>query len=97
LVVQRTAVAAHGQGRADAGWRGSHEQTRFGFAASSALRYWPGVVRLVLPTLLDDAAHRRAEALLGIPFDEIVELWADFTAWQARLAGEALATVQHVS
>jgi hypothetical protein len=28
-------------------------------------------VRLVLPALLDEAAHRRAEAVLGIPFHEI--------------------------
>jgi len=95
--LEQSAVGAYRQGLIDAGWHGPHEQPRLGFVASSALRYWPGVVRLVLPTLLDDAAHRRAEALLGIPFDEIVELWADFTAWQARLADEALATVQDVS
>lgn len=91
--LERTAVAAYGQGLADAGWHGSHEETRFGFAASSALRYWPGVVRLVIPTLLDEDAHRRAEAVLGIPFDQIVDLWADFATWQARLAAEALTTV----
>lgn len=91
--VERAAVAAYCRGLADAGWHGPHEQPRLGFAASSALRYWPGVVRLVLPTLLDEGAHRRAEALLGIPFEEIVDLWADFAAWQARLAAEALTTV----
>jgi hypothetical protein len=88
--LEQTAVAAYGQGLADAGWQGPHEQPRFGFAASSALRYWPGVVRLVIPTLLDADAHRRAEAVLGIPFDQIVDLWADFATWQARLAAEAL-------
>jgi hypothetical protein len=88
--LEQTAIAAYLHGLADAGWQGPLEQLRFGFAASSALRYWPGVVRLVLPTVLDEAAHRRAEALLGIPFDEIVDLWADFAVWQARLAAEAL-------
>jgi hypothetical protein len=46
----------------------------------------------VIATLLDEDAHRRAEAVLGIPFDHIVDLWADFATWQARLAAEALTT-----
>ena len=91
--LERTAMAAYGQGLADAGWRGPPEQARFGFAASSALRYWPGVVRLVISTLLDETAHPRAEAMLGMPFPEIVDLWADFAVWQARLAAEAMTTV----
>jgi hypothetical protein len=32
--------------------------------------------------------------MLGIPFDH-VDVWADFGAWQARLAAEALTTVDH--
>jgi hypothetical protein len=90
--LDHTAVAAYCQGLADVGWQGPHEESRFAFAASSALRFWPGVVRLVIPTPLDEDAHRRAEALLGIPFDQIVDLWADFATWQARLAAEALTT-----
>jgi Phosphotransferase enzyme family len=93
--LERTAMAAYGQGLADAGWRGPPELARFGFAASSALRYWPGVVRLVISTLLDEAAHSRVETMLGIPFPEIVDLWADFAAWQAQLAAEAMTTVPH--
>ena len=93
--LERSAVDAYRQGLADVGWQGPPEQPRFGFAASSALRYWPGVVRLVLPTLLDETAQRRVEAVLGIPFDQIVELWADFAAWHSRFAVEALATVPH--
>jgi hypothetical protein len=91
--LEQTALAAYTQGLADAGWHGPHEQPRLGFAASSALRYWPGVVRLVLPTLVDETAHHRTETMLGIPFDQIMDLWADFGAWQARLAAEVLTTV----
>ena len=69
---------------------------RFGYAASSALRYWPGVVRLVLPTLLDETAQRRTEDVLGTPFDQIIEVWADLPGWQARLAREALMMVHTV-
>jgi hypothetical protein len=95
--LERAAVAGYCRGLVDAGWHGPHEQPRLGFVASSALRYWPGVVRLVLPTLLDNAAHRRAEAVLGIPFEAVVDLWADFAAWQARLAAEALRTVEEAA
>lgn len=64
--LEQTAMAAYFRA-CDAGWQGPYELPRFGFAASSALRYWPGVVPLVIPTLLDEAAQRRAEAVLGIP------------------------------
>jgi hypothetical protein len=80
-------------GLVDAGWHGPEEQVRFGFAASSALRYWPGVVRLVVPTLLDQTAQRRTEEVLGTPFDQIIEVWADLPRWQAQLAREALMMV----
>lgn len=93
--LEQAALGAYGQGLADAGWQGPPQQLRLGFAASSALRYLPGVVRLVLPTLLDEAAQRRTEAVLGIPFEQAVDLWADFGAWQARLAAEALTMIQH--
>jgi hypothetical protein len=95
--LERTAGEAYLQGLRDAGWDGPCEQPRFGFAACSALRYGPGVVRLVLPTLLDETAQADAERLLGIPFDAIVNLWAAVAAEQVRLAAEAftlLATVR---
>jgi hypothetical protein len=95
--LERAAVDAYVEGLADVGWQGPPEQPRFGFAASAALRYWPGVVRLVLPQLIDETTHSRAEAVLGIPFDQIVDLWADFVVWHARLAAEALGTVPHHS
>lgn len=87
--LKQTTSSAYLQGLRDAGWDGPPEQPHFGFAASSALRYGPGVVRLVLPTLLDETTHARTEVLLGIPFDAIVDLWADVAAEQTRLADEA--------
>jgi hypothetical protein len=88
--LERTAGEAYLQGLHDLGWNGPREQPRFGFAASSALRYGPGVVRLVLPALLDATAQAHAEEALGTPFDAIVNLWAAVAAEQARLAAEAL-------
>jgi hypothetical protein len=66
VALEDAAVDAYYQGLVDAGWRGPEEQVRFGLAASSALRYWPAVVRLVLPTLLEETAQRRTEDVLDI-------------------------------
>lgn len=87
--LEQTAGNAYLQGLRDAGWDGPREQPHFGFAACSALRYGPGVVRLVLPALLDEAAHAHAQEMLGIPFDAIVDLWAGIAGEQARLAADA--------
>lgn len=88
--LERAAWEGYAGGLRDAGWDGPEEVVRFGFAASSALRYGPGVVRLLLPTLLDPSTQQRAEQLLGLPFDAIVDLWSAVGAEQARLAREAL-------
>ena len=96
VALEHAAVDAYCQGLVDAGWHDPEEQVRFGYAASSALRYWPGVVRLVLPTLLDETAQRRTEDVLGTPFDQIIEVWTDLPGWQARLAHEALMMVHTV-
>jgi hypothetical protein len=72
-----------------AGWRGAPDQPRFGFAASSALRYGPGCVRLVLPALLDETAQHHVELVLGIPFDQVLQLWAAVCLQQVRLADDA--------
>ena len=72
-----------------AGWRGASDQLRFGFAASSALRYGPGCVRLVLPALLDETAQPHVELVLGISFDKVLQLWAVVCLEQVRLADDA--------
>jgi hypothetical protein len=87
--LEQTAVEAYLRGLQDAGWRGATDQPRFGFAASSALRYGPGCVRLVLPALLDETAQPRVELVLGIPFDQVVQLWAAVCLEQVRLADDA--------
>ena len=87
--LEQTAVEAYLRGLQDSGWRGAPDQPRFGFAASSALRYGPGCVRLVLPALLDETAQPGVELLLGIPFHQVLELWAAICLEQARLADDA--------
>jgi hypothetical protein len=80
------AIASYLTGLHEAGWHGSDEQVWFGYAATSALRYGPGTVRLVLPILLDPALQDGAAALLGIPFDAVTELWAAVIRGQVALA-----------
>jgi hypothetical protein len=87
--LEQTAVEAYLRGLQDAGWRGPSDQARFGFAASSALRYGPGCVRLVLPALLDQTAQPHVELVLGIPFDQVLQLWAAVCLEQVRLADDA--------
>jgi hypothetical protein len=87
--LEQTAVEAYLRGLQNAGWHGGSDQPRFGFAASSALRYGPGCVRLVLPALLDESAQPHVELVLGIPFDQVLELWAAVCLEQVRLADDA--------
>jgi hypothetical protein len=84
-------------GLADAGWRGDPQVVRFGYAASTALRYGVGTVRLVLPILLDERLHARVEELLGRPMEEILKMWAAETGRMVPLTDEAhqLAEVLH--
>jgi hypothetical protein len=87
--LEQTAVEAYLRGLQDAGWRGASDPLRFGFAASSALRYGPGCVRLVLPALLDETAQPHVELVLGISFDKVLQLWAAVCLEQVRLADDA--------
>jgi hypothetical protein len=74
--LERVAMASYLAGLRESGWQGSDEQVMFGYRATSALRYGPGTVRLVMPALLDPALHDDVVALLGMPFDGVVEHWA---------------------
>jgi hypothetical protein len=87
--LEQTAVEAYLCGLQDAGWRGVSDPPRFGFAASSALRYGLGCVRLVLPAMLDETAQHDVELVLNIPFDQVLQLWAAVCLEQARLADDA--------
>jgi hypothetical protein len=84
--LERVVMASYLTGLREAGWHGSDEQVWFGYAATSALRYGPGTVRLVLPILLNPALQDGAAALLGIPFDAVIELWAAVIRAQVALA-----------
>jgi hypothetical protein len=87
--LEQTAAEAYLHGLQDVGWRGAPDHPRFGFAASSALRYGPGCVRLVLPALLDETLRPGVELILGIPFHRVLEVWAAVCLEQVRLADDA--------
>jgi hypothetical protein len=44
---------------------------------------------LVLPALLDETAQPHVEIVLGIPFDQVLRLWAAVCLEQLRLADDA--------
>jgi acyl dehydratase len=62
---------------------------RFGYAASTALRYGVGTVRLVLPVLLDERLYARVEELLGRPIEQVLKKWAEETEQIVTLTDEA--------
>jgi hypothetical protein len=95
--LEEAAFQGYLNGLTDAGWRGDPRVVRFGYAASTALRYGVGTVRLVLPTLLDERLHARVEQLLGCPMEEVLEKWAEETGHIVSLTDEAhqLADVPH--
>lgn len=74
--LEKATTASYLAGLRESGWHGSDEHVTFGYGATSALRYGPGTVRLVLPVLLDPALRDDVAAQLGIPFDGVVEHWA---------------------
>jgi hypothetical protein len=95
--LEEAAFQGYLTGLADTGWRGDPRVVRFGYAASTALRYGVGTVRLVLPILLDEHLHAQVEQLLGRPKEEVFEKWAEETRHMVPLADEAhqLADVVH--
>ena len=74
--LEHAAVSAYLEGLRDTGWRGSADHVWLGYTATSALRYGPGTVRLVLPTLLDPSLHAHVAEVLGMPFDAVLDHWA---------------------
>ena len=87
--LEEVALQGYLDGLADVGWRGDPQVVRFGYAASAALRYGVGTVRLVLPSLLDTRLHARAEQLFGRPMEEALEMWAAEAKCIATLTDEA--------
>jgi hypothetical protein len=70
------AVSAYLEGLRDVGWHGVADDVWLGYAATSALRYGPGTVRLVLPCLLDRSLQAHAAEVLDMPWDAVVRHWA---------------------
>jgi hypothetical protein len=86
--LEEVAFQGYLEGLTDAGWRGDAQVVRFGYVASTALRYGVGTVRLVLPILLDERLHARVEQLLGRPMEEVLKKWAEETGHMVPLTDE---------
>ena len=95
--LEEAAFRGYLEGLTDAGWSDDARVVRFGYAASTTLRYGVGTVRLVLPVLLEERLHARVEELLGRPIEKVLEKWAEETEHIVALTDEAhrLADVVH--
>jgi len=71
------------------GWQGVLDDVWLDYAATSALRYGPGTVRLVLPCLLDRSLQAHAAEVLDMPFDAVVAHWAAVIRADVKLQGRA--------
>jgi hypothetical protein len=83
--LEQVTMASYLAGLREVGWRGPAEEIWFGYGVTSALRYGPGTVRLVLPALLDPARRDEVVAVLGIPFDAVMDHWAAVIRYHVEL------------
>jgi len=89
------------EGLADVGWQGKRDDVRFVYATAAALRYLVGVTGFILCDTddrgrfvagdgwADPSNQIDAEAILGRPFDDIVEHLAGVFRWLVTLGDEA--------
>jgi hypothetical protein len=78
------------RGLRESGWEGDPREVRLAYACAGALRFSLGVLRLILPTTLDEKLQPLAEQFWGRPFYELCECWGILTSrYTLRLADEA--------
>jgi hypothetical protein len=73
------------EGLRNTGWRGDPDLVRNGYRIATVLRYGIGGVRMLLPILLDERLHPRAEELLGLPMSEIIARNTSLNDWLVAL------------
>jgi hypothetical protein len=83
--------AGYVAGLREAGWVGDERLVRLGFTAAAALRHTVGLLRLVLPVVIDPALRPAMEDLFRRPLEAVIEGWAELWSFQFGLAEEARA------
>lgn len=86
--LEMAALDGYVAGLRESGWDGDPQGVRIGYAASAALRYGLGALRLALPPLLDEGAHPFLEQLMGHSMADIAEQQRHFAIWMAALVSE---------
>ena len=86
--LEATALDGYVAGLRESGWDGDPHVVRIGYAASAALRYGLGALRLLLPWLLNEEAHPFLEQLMGYPMADIAEQQRHFAIWMVELLSE---------
>jgi hypothetical protein len=88
--------AGYVAGLREAGWTGEERLVRLGFTAAAALHNTIGLLAPVLPMVTDPTLRSAVEDMLGRPFAEVLEGWADLWPFQFELADEARALLPAV-
>ena len=87
------------EGLYDANWKGNPESVRFGFAASSALRYGLGLIAQHLERLLSFDDHKARfvkQVYAGRSIEEVADLWSIFLRSLIVMGEEARALLAKI-
>ena len=86
--LDQLAFASYLAGLHTAGWMGSPQLVRLGYAAAAILRCGFATIQY-LPTILDAKQHASTEQLLGHSLEEVAAHWIPIHHFLLRLAKEA--------
>lgn len=81
--------AGYVKGLRTAGWEGDEARARLGYTAAATLRYTVGVLRLVLPAVVDPALHVASLEMMGLTEAGYAAALDAFWAYTDELAAEA--------
>jgi hypothetical protein len=78
-------LESYTEGLRDMGWHGDPGLVRHGYRIATGLRYGTGVMRVLLPILLDERLHPHLEQILGSSMSEITKHVAAVNEWLSDL------------
>lgn len=86
--LDQLAFAGYLDGLRAAGWTGSAQVVRLGYAAAAVMRCGLAIIQ-ILPHVLDPTRRVSIERALGHPIEEVVDHWLPIHQFLLRLAEEA--------
>jgi len=90
LSLDRIVFDGYLEGLREVGWSGDRRAVRFGYTASTVLRYG-FCLRINLSVLVDESVRVRWERSLGRPMEDVADLWGEGGSFLLGLLEEARA------